>query len=77
MASATQNLTNAPSVMLKMKGVGSHFGFDSEFIQSIHRALERVATIPGPQVLMDFQKVRDVLNEKSTQRYGMLIDSMM
>ena len=76
MASATQNLTNAPSVMLKMKGVGSHFGSDSEFIQSIHRSLGRVATIPGPQVLMDFQRVSDVLNEKATQRYGMLIDTL-
>ena len=44
MASATQNLTNAPTVMLKMKGVGSHFGSDSEFIKSVHRTVNTVAT---------------------------------
>jgi len=76
MASAMQNLTNAPSVMLKMKGVGSHFGADSEFMQSVHRTVSSVGTVPqmSSNVLMDTQRVSDVLNEKATQRYGMLID---
>ena len=76
MASAMQNLTNAPSVMLKMKGVGSHFGADSEFMQSVHRTVSSVGTVPqmSSNVLMATQRVSDVLNEKATQRYGMLID---
>ena len=77
MASATQYLTDAPSVMLKMKGVGSHFGSDSEFIQSVHRSLSTVSTIPSPQALLSSQRVSEILNEKATQRYVMLIDKFM
>lgn len=79
MASATQNLTNAPSVMLKMRGVGSHFGADSEFMQSVHRTVGAVSTIPNmsSSALMDTQKVNEVLNGKAVQRYGMLIDRLI
>jgi hypothetical protein len=73
MASATQYL----SVMLKMKGVGSHFGADSEFIQSVHRSLSTLDTFPGPQAFLSSQRVSEILNEKATQRYGMLIDKFM
>ena len=75
MASATQNLTNAPTVMLKMKGVGSHFGSDSEFIKSVHRTVNTIAT--SSNALMDGQKVNEVLNQKATQRYGILINKIM
>ena len=79
MASATQNLTNAPTVMLKMKGVGSHFGSDSEFIKSVHRTVNTVATVPqmSSNALMDSQKIYEVLNQKATQRYGILINKIM
>ena len=79
MASATQNLTNAPTVMLKMKGVGSHFGSDSEFIKSVHRTVNTVATVPqlSSNALMDSQKINEVLNQKATQRYGILINKIM
>ena len=78
MPSAIQNLTRAPSVMLKMKGVGSHFGADSEFMKSVHRTISAVETVPkmSANVLMDTNAISDVLNQKANQRYGMLVDTL-
>ena len=46
MSSAIANLAMDSSIMWNSVGVGSHFGPNSEFIQSIHRGLQQVATVP-------------------------------
>ena len=75
MASATEILTQAPSITLKIAGVGSHSGRDSQYIQSVQKSLARVSnTAPS---LINTQEVSQTLNNKSVQRFGLLIHKLL
>ena len=71
MASATEILTQAPGLTLKMVGVGSHFGSDSQYIQSVQKGLRKTSSTAS--ALITPQQVSQHLNNKSVQRVGLLI----
>ena len=71
MASATEIVTRAPSLPLKMVGVGSHFGSDSQYVQSVQKGLGK--TSQTASALINPQQVSQHLNNKSVQRIGLLI----
>jgi|KNS7250_AmetaT_FD_contig_21_1312196_length_398_multi_3_in_0_out_0_1 hypothetical protein len=78
MASAIESLTQAPSITLKMVGVGSHFGGDSQYIQSAQKVLGRVSnTAPSLINTINPQEVSQTLKNKSVQRFGLLIHKIL
>ena len=79
MSSAIANLAMDSSFMWNSVGVGSHFGPNSEFIQSIDRGLQQVATVPqtSTPVIQPTENISNILLEKSVQRIGLLIDKML
>ena len=79
MSSQMAYLATDNSILWNSVGVGSHFGPNSEFIQSIHRSLEQVDTIPqtSTPVIQPTENIANILKEKSVQRFGLLIDKML